>query len=1309
MKEWGDVLTNADFSRLISADIRRGGITILLCLTFLLVSCLAANTFLTGLVENVGDGTKTVGEVWTGYTNYKDFVRTQTLTVNKQSSETYIDYPIEIISNFDNQYQTPIWTGMFSGGVYTEYKGYGIKVISINSDGTQTELPFQISKDTRCFDSTGDPTAICSDSGGKYHVSYLRITALKNITSSAESIQIMYSFSFNSTNSPIPDNYYRFVLNATSGNYYAYTNSPYAPRIFYNHNTGNVAVPELPASYVRTNGDISELQLGTCTMTYPTGNSISYVKDLLKCPNTPLVGNWFTNIMGITNPSVDFNVSVMLEIEKTSCNLAGIGYGNANMIEEIYPGFIRQKASVTPLYGTGTTSTYIYNPRTSASGCGLGMGGSFFISDYAKYRNTTVNDINFPNSASYVTAINPLYAGTGASHTGESVFGMMGCGAAGFAPVAYVLNNRTSSMNHIINSYGRTYTYGSGGGCGVAGDSIINTTSTLSGNDRFEVFTIPYIKSLAYGLTSCSLTKGYATYNIPISIFTSEPFGGKMSLYAPASGYSTPCEHNAYNYCYELVDDPITGYHTISGTNGRINVQCDIQGKNLGFYDNCNNFIPCRYCDYCTQDWKGLHCGTTCYGYWLNQTCINGNKYGSYSCTAVSPSSPVQFVEDCQGAGCSVGMCRSRDANSDITFSATSHLGDSQITGVNVTVSGYDSTSQIYTTSCAMIPNACTLSLAPGRWNFTGSLTGYLTGAENCIGNQITQNGYANGCTFTVPNNNDQSVAFSMLLIGENENTTAVTINTQFRGKPIPSVSVNLPDYSKTQITDNNGITTFIINVTNPTLYIISNKTGYATSDTNRTITRGRKQTLTILLDKQQDIIVSQGQDTTGRLIDYTILTPSQLTLTIKENKPGRVLFSRDDVIVHPCNDYLCTEYKLQGLNSQWVLGPNEQTGYIFKDCVLSGDPYGYNASIWELATDKVKPIFLTSGSLTAIPVEEYRNIRTMGKCDNYLYSAPYIPYSGFNYSTEYIAGGLQIERCVYQGITYCPIYSSEAPADTTSWTSFLDRIQSKDSPVHLNMPGGLKVVTLFCQTISEFFGTRNKQDITIDYLIFNLNYDTLRNIIFDNNETQVIVHGAMLTGKPNDILRNPTYSPLVGRGYDPAVLDSGILSVNTRGDNRDSPSDSYGLPQGGLEKQDWSTPLIQGYVYLENDGSYTYKLKYPLTQLIQDVIKDIENGRYYTSDIEFFDLKNPVKRTESGKTSADNFRIQTYIKIDFVPADTSLPTETEYIRVDIPYRKNSIMIWGYMILGFAFIIFVMATLSRFYIRVGKTSRGRRK
>jgi uncharacterized membrane protein len=46
-----------------------------------------------------------------------------------------------------------------------------------------------------------------------------------------------------------------------------------------------------------------------------------------------------------------------------------------------------------------------------------------------------------------------------------------------------------------------------------------------------------------------------------------------------------------------------------------------------------------------------------------------------------------------------------------------------------------------------------------------------------------------------------------------------------------------------------------------------------------------------------------------------------------------------------------------------------------------------------------------------------------------------------------------------------------------------------------------------------------------------------------------------------------------------------------------------------------------------------------------------------------------------------------------------------EYIRADIPYRKNSMMLWIWIIGGFAFIIFVMMALTKVYSRIGRRRR----
>lgn len=182
---------------------------------------------------------------------------------------------------------------------------------------------------------------------------------------------------------------------------------------------------------------------------------------------------------------------------------------------------------------------------------------------------------------------------------------------------------------------------------------------------------------------------------------------------------------------------------------------------------------------------------------------------------------------------------------------------------------------------------------------------------------------------------------------------------------------------------------------------------------------------------------------------------------------------------------------------------------------------------------------------------------------------------------------------------------------------------------------------------------------------------------------------GNLIEGKPREILLNPTYGPMVARGYDPAVLDSGMLSNDYRLNNLNYSFDSHGLD--GLESVSWKTKLLKGRTLDNADGTYSFEFNYPTKTLIKDVIFDIQNNRYATADIDYFSADYVGDVTPM--TTADTFQVKTYLKFEFYPDDTSQPVQTEFVRVDIPYRRHTESLWV-MLLSFLVVMVIMLSLA---------------
>ena len=821
--------------------------------------------------------------------------------------------------------------------------------------------------------------------------------------------------------------------------------------------------------------------------------------------------------------------------------------------------------------------------------------------------------------------------------------------------------------------------------------ALVNRTKFWHYYDgAYHSYTDIYPDALPVGTYSFTWGDTHAIYGWNYADFANvtEEDGWKLTL--SMDNFRSKCVAEGTDYCNELYTDQNTGLKMLGSTYGYTHILA-VNNK-LGYYDSCGVFQQCRSCTTASCiPYLYAYCDSTCYGKWTNTTCVNGNYYGTYSCNG----QPVKIL-DCLGAGCTSNGCYSTNSNSKVTFSVKTHLQDTTLNAVSVNVTGFDNTGQIYSTSCTTGDGSCYISIAPGRWNVTGSLAGYITGAEKCSSTAgFTQIGqYPLGCMLRVSATPTTGAQFSLLAVGENENTTIVTINTVFRNEAIDAVNLTLSGYtsitgSDNVFTDNNGFARFIfIPNTNNIITITASKLGYTSVVKNYTVARGGLTPIKLTMDKALSLIVNNGMGHAGsnRYIDTTILSTDKISIPIQTTRPGTLTVSRDSVIVHPCEDWMCTKYKLQGLNVKFAVGPDENTGYILENCIMDNNK--------------------VSGDLVAIPYTDITTIIQSGGCEDHIYKSGELTFMGLNKMNNEMIGAFQFLYCTVNNTVYCPFFSSRAPTDTTALSALLDRTAAQyNSTRHLRSPDqtvplGHVVITALLEALHM---GKARQDVIVDYVIFKLNEDVLQKIILSGASDCTAIVNGQLIGPATclDIITSPAYSPLVGLGYDPVVLDNGILATRARGDNSDTSLDSQGISLGGLEAQDWRTDFLKGTMIQStiNPNIYTYKFNFPLQALVQDVIKDINNNMFITADIENFDPNNPTQFV-AGKTTADNFRIQTYLKFTFTPTDTNYPPETDYVRVDIPYRKNSILIWAFMIAGFIFIMFSLVTLSKVYKKV---------
>jgi hypothetical protein len=653
-------------------------------------------------------------------------------------------------------------------------------------------------------------------------------------------------------------------------------------------------------------------------------------------------------------------------------------------------------------------------------------------------------------------------------------------------------------------------------------------------------------------------------------------------------------------------------------------------------------------------------------------------------------TSPLELIQDCKGAGCFRGICGDMSSLTSTFFSVTTHLGDSTIGGATVSVTGYGRDSEPYNSNCTTESgiDGCFMSLMPGRWNVTGSATGYLTGAEHCAGIAPLPLGtYSQGCSFRVDPGQGNSMQFSLLGIGENANTTRLDFTVNYRTEPIEGVLIDVLGYGTTT-TDNNGKAVLKPSLANSTITITFSKTGYVTKTITPSVNVGTVVPINVYLDKSQTLFINTGQTgATSHIFSYMMGSafflsgPPSLRIPIQTDKPGTIEISREDVIVHPCKDYFCQEYQKVGVNVLWVFGPAE--GWYYE--VIDDAEYRQTLHVINLATyhtiltegtwpDNQKGFTLLEGT------GSFAN-----KC-NYIDGTTGITLKGINQNYQ-VLGSVNFIPCTYNGVTHKLLVTTRPPTELNAITQELDRIalaSEIELPLGTVTDTGQVVIkpiwTSFIEIAAMMMGI--KQDVVTDYILFNIDPYSVLAAVGDSHIYTVIVNGASITGTPAQIMVNPVYSPLLRTGTDPKVLDSGLVTENDfKGDPLDVSTFSSPISYLKLEKQIWQTPIIKGTLTLKPSGKYEYNFNYPTDSLVMDVVKDLKNHRYASADVDFFEKNNEGK--VPGYVTAQKMKIETYLKITFTPSDGS-PQQTDYVRVDLPFTQDDYT-WvgiGVIILG---------------------------
>jgi hypothetical protein len=948
-----------------------------------------------------------------------------------------------------------------------------------------------------------------------------------------------------------------------------------------------------------------------------------------------------------------------ISIEKTGCNLYGMGASTGSGKFGIYPEFFSAL-----IYASGGTPTKTLNSYCTYAGA-LDNVPTFYYGIGLNFSTAGTKNLNKENITYHYNSSLAVVGGCQTSYSNPQVINSI-----------YVLSN-DQTMWKQIDYFGQESTASSKSILQIYPNSTIPTATTAT------FWWATYYKSA---------TPMWGSIDSQIEAYSREQ--GPISKTAYYSSFEGECEPVGSDPC--LIPDEAYGKKIL--TDYRITCK----GNSRGYYNSCGSWTECSYCSSCSTDGEGLHCGSDCYGYWYYSTCQNGDAYGVFSCGAVNMTYPLELKDSCQGAGCKLpeGVCNDRSSLATTFFSVTTHLKDSTIGNATVQVTGYDPYSVPYNANCTTATytdNGCYIDLMPGRWNVTGSAPGYVTGAEDCSGISPQPLGtYSQGCSFKVDQGQGNSMEFSLLAAGENANSTRLDFTVMFRNEPLDEVLVNVSGYD-TRSTDNNGKATMKLSLTDPDLTIVFSKEGYETKTITPSVNIGRIVPITVFLDKSQTLFINTGQTGPASHVfsymmgsSFFLSGPPSTRIPIQTDKPGTIEISREDVIVHPCKDYFCQTFQKVGVNVLWVFGPAE--GWYYE--VMDDPTYGQTLHAIDSPTWHT---ILTKGSWPDTSKDTYKGFSLTqysgefaNKC-NFIDGTSGITIKGRDQDYE-VLGSINFIPCTYEGTTHKLLVSTHAPTELNAITESLDRIARAseiETPIGTRTDSGAVAIKPVWTSIFEVGAMMMglKQDVVTDYILFNVDPVSALVAGSDNNVYTVTVNGASIQGTPSELVVNPVYSTLLRNGIDPAIMDSGSLVQNNLiGDPDDVSSYSSPITYLKLEKQSWQTPILKGSLTVRPSGKYEYDFNYPTYNLVIDVVKDLKNHRYASADVEFFEKDNEGR--VPGYVSATKMQISTYLKIVFTPSDGSVP-QTDYVRIDIPFSQDDYT-WvgiGVLILGLIVIL----------------------
>jgi len=853
------------------------GIVLLISIVFISGT---STDFLYGIVNNYGDGLRTVGEVWTGYNDWNNYIRQSTPTITKYYASSYGEYTIDMSATFTAQNYAPIWYGLTHTSTGRYYEAYQRNIKVVQKIGSiWYEIPSQISADTQCFDNIGGAT-VCSQTYNK--IKFLRLYATANITASNPEIKIFYPFAFLHS----LDYEYKFDYNSTTNKYDQYnistinyndTTANYSPIIQYNSTNRKVTANNNLVLDFSSNWQLDAMYAGTSTY-----STVPLTGDVFKAYGGTMIINGESNYN-------DVNASCVLEMEMDDANVMEQGGGTGALVLRIMPNIIEHALS-SYVSDISPNNNLIESEQITSVQCLLG--GTCDISpnfgNPIAYSNLTHTFISYNSTLNYnSTATNYAYSIAGGYlWIGDGYTGHQYSVNTPFVGILKSGNLKDSQGRYDFynpNTYLANEVY--------TGLKYIHAPEGFIANSAWT----GYIGLYQTSKTGYSNTKGFSTREIGESILYNEPNGGKIKKLLT---FSSVCVPTSY-----------TGNCNSENIYEWVGMAC-LSNNNLGYTDNCGNKYDCLLCDTCTDNGNTFSCDSVCIPKSTNSvTCDNGN---------------LKIVDGCGTSydnctyGCAQNNCLtlSNSAIVNMEVYVNDPVNSTWIGGATVNIKGL--TNQLDINQTTNYQGLTTFQI-PASYDYSVYATkdGYTGGCYSpTIGNSFN-NAY---CNFHLPLASTTQIKFDIYPIGTTTNYTKATFITIFGDDIIPNVTVKL--YSNglefaNGTTNSAGRLNFVwLNFVYSNITVGASASGYSYITKPIVLNPLKDNTYTLRMQTNPSFNIYGLSGAEGNTIYAQLLPISDLPFNIMSQKSGKMVLTRVDFTVNGCVDWpFCEQKKLYWAN----------------------------------------------------------------------------------------------------------------------------------------------------------------------------------------------------------------------------------------------------------------------------------------------------------------------------------------------------------------------------------------------------------